>query len=112
MKPKKVSRPHPEVIEGAAYFREHRDEIKRTYSGQFVAILDSRVIAADEDYGRLEKLAASACPGRHPYLGWANAYSFEEMLERFRIAPGVDIEKLMREAEDEAATEFIRRLYA
>src|SRR5688500_14349096 len=109
MKRKELAQVHSDVLKAAAYFRQHRDEIRSSYAGQFVALLDGQIIASDEDYARLEKLVSKTCPGRHPYLVYANSLALSEMLKRFRIEE--PITPASRDAwEEAAAEELIHRM--
>ena len=103
---------HPlEFWEAVDYFQANRRKIAKKFPKKWVAILDGRVIASDDDFGHLISRVAQTFPGRHPHMRYANALSLAEMAERFEIDEELDWKRMREEAEAEAADEVIRRMH-
>jgi uncharacterized protein DUF5678 len=103
---------HPlEYWEAVEYFNANRKKIAKKHEDQFVAILDSKVVDSDKDYGDLSARVEGSLPDRHPYLGYSNAKSLDEIFAGFETRGEVDWERLREEAEADAADEFIRRMH-
>jgi hypothetical protein len=81
-----------DFLKGRAYFEGHFEEIRRVYSGQYVAILNDEVIAHDRDLRRIARWVASRFPDRPiytPFVGrTSRAKSTQHSRYPIRPTPG------------------------